>query len=153
MPNTSILPHLEEEADDMPKKFRNIDMENFELTWDGKPFGGTLGDKIFLFPGEVVVMPKYLVNFAAMNLARKIYKRKAFAEFKGTEHEKANANIRFRNPEEEIKLQKLMVADNFPEQQIEIKEETKSEELFVCDKCGMKAKSAFGLQAHMRSHK
>lgn len=162
MPNICILPQNEGvESNDTPKKFKNIDNENFELTWGNKPFGGTLGDKTFMIPGEVVVMPKYLVNYAAMNLARKIYKRKAFAEFKGTEVEKANGMVRFVNPEEEIKLMKLMVADNFPLESvleptpiptipIEIKKEEGKEESLVCEICQFKAKSKFGLMAHKR---
>lgn len=158
MPNTQIIPQTAEESNDTPKKFKNIDVENFEITWDGKLFGGTLGNKQFIAPGEVVTMPKYLVNYAAMHLARKMQKRKIFSEFKGTEHEKSNANIRFINPDDEIKLQKEMVALNFEDgfgetkEGIGFKSEVKEEESLKCDQCGVVAKTKQGLAAHKRSH-
>lgn len=141
MPNSTILPQaLENESDDAPKKFRNIDIESFEFTWNSKPFGGMLPERVRSYqeqkdetdfngkiissrmitkyeilkgiePDEVVIMPKYLVNYAAMHLARKMYKRKMY-EGK-TEAERSVGIVRIVNPEEEYKLQIQMVTDNF----------------------------------------
>jgi len=156
MPNFLILPQgIEEESDDTPKKFTNIDKEDFVQTWDGKPY--------VVKAGETGIFPKYLVNVMASNLARKIYKREAYAAFQGTELEKQRAAVRFVNPEEEVKLAKLMVAANFPEEpkpaepvmptaetvidksQVETPPQT-----FNCDKCEFKAKTKAGLAAHRR---
>ncbi len=203
MPNYQILesvPNPEDGTDiekDAPRFFTNIDTEDFEFTWDGKPFGGifpdrmksrqenitqrVLNDKGFaesvvgakivydfvkpLVAGETVTMPKYLVNYAAAHLARKIYKREAFAAFKGTEEEKKHAAIRFVNPEEEIKLMKKMVAKNFPDQIVEepkmptaqtVIDKTqvdKTKDGVKCDQCDFVAKTELGLKAHRRKHK
>lgn len=156
MPNICILPQgLEDEADDAPKKFTNIDNEVFTQHWDKKPY--------VVNPGETVILPKYLVNVMASNLARKIYKRQAFAAFEGTELEKRNAAIRFVNPDEEVKLMKRCVAANFPEESQE-KEVAPTKETvidkeqvemppapkFKCEKCEFIAKSQAGLAAHTR---
>ena len=152
-----VLPQgIPEESDDAPKKFRNIDTEVFEDNWDGIVH--------IVQPGEVVIKPKYLVNHMAMHLARKMYKRQAFAAFQGTEREKQSASIRFVNPAEEHKLQVLMVADNFPEvakpeapiiptaetvvdkSQVEIPPKP----TFKCEKCEFTAKSKAGVLAHAR---
>lgn len=119
-----------------------------------------------ILPGETVTMPKYLVNYAAMHLARKIYKREAFAAFQGTEMEKRNAAIKFVNPEEEMKLMKKMVAANFPEEKVEeavmptaesVIDKTQVEKAqdspLKCETCGFISKSELGLKAHRRKHK
>lgn len=156
MANFLTLPQgLDNESDDAPKKFTNIDKEDFTQTWDGKPY--------IVKAGETVIHPKYLVNVMASNLARKIYKRQAFAAFQGSELEKKNAAIRFVNPEEEMKLAKLMVAANFPEEKkpepiaptaSTVVDKTLVEEqpkpTFKCDKCDYTAKSKAGLLAHQR---
>jgi len=168
MPNITILPQgLENESDDAPKKFRNIDTEDFVCTWDGKEY--------LVKVGEVVSHPKYLVNYMAMHLARKIYKRKIFAG--KTEAERSIGILRFVNAEEEMKLMKEMVADNFesmvqkPESITETltptptsdstipttrkeEERKKPEEVsFKCEVCGFVAKNKVGLSAHKRFKK
>ena len=158
--NICILPQgLSDEADDIPKKFTNIDTEDFSQFWDGKEY--------IVKAGETGLYPKYLVNRMASNLARKIYKRQAYASFKGTDYEKGNASIRFVNPEEEVKLMKLTVAANFPEvkqeQPIMPTAETVIDKklvemppkpIFKCEKCEFTAKSKAGLLAHdRRKHK
>ena len=162
MPNTTILPQgLENETDDAPKKFRNIDTEDFACMWGGIEH--------VVKPGEVVIKPKYLVNFLAMHLARKMYKRKIF-EGK-TELERSVGILRYVNAEEEMKLQTQMVADNFEQTPEESKpelipeleptstipkeekkeEEKKPEEVsYKCDVCGFIAKNNIGLSAHKR---
>jgi len=203
MPNYSILesvPNPEDGTDiekDAPRFFTNIDKEDFEFTWDSKPFGGifpdrmksrqesitqrALNDKGFvdtvtgqktvydfvkpILAGETVTMPKYLVNYAAAHLARKIYKREAFAAFKGTAEEMKHAAIRFVNPEEEIKLMKKMVAKNFPDQIVEEpklpdaktvidqSQVDKTVNPLKCEDCDFISKSELGLKAHRRKHK
>jgi hypothetical protein len=167
MPNICIIPQgLENESDDAPKKFRNIDTEDFVCTWDGKEH--------IVKAGEIIIKPKYLVNFMAMHLARKIYKRKIF-EGK-TEAERSIGILRFVNAEEEMKLMKEMVKDNFeeepkePEPQSEpektpepiptqtenlpeekMEETKKPEEVSCkCEVCGFVAKNKVGLLAHKR---
>lgn len=156
MANFLVLPQgVEEESDDTPKKFTNIDIEDFEQTWDGKPY--------VVKAGETGIFPKYLVNVMASNLARKIYKRQAYAAFQGSELEKQKAAIRFVNPVEEMKLAKLMVQENFPMAPIpelvkptseniidKSQVETPSKPTFKCDKCEYVAKSKAGLAAHSR---
>lgn len=151
-----ILPQgLSEESDDAPKKFTNIDTEDFVQTWDGIPYT--------VKAGETATFPKYLVNVMCANLARKIYKRQAFAAFQGTELEKKNAAIRFVNPVEEGKLAKLMVAANFPQEAKpepvaptaenvidKSQVETPAKPIFKCEKCEYVAKSKAGLAAHRR---
>ena len=170
LPNITILPQgLENESDDAPKKFRNIDTEDFICTWDNKQY--------IVKAGEVVTHPKYLVNYMAMHLARKIYKRKIF-EGK-SEAERSVGILRFVNAEEEMKLMKEMVADNFEEEIPKISvpplepsstttstpepistptilpevkaEEKKPEEVsWKCEICGFVAKNKVGLLAHKR---
>ena len=171
MPNITILPQgLENESDDAPKKFRNIDTEDFICTWDNKQY--------IVKAGEIVTHPKYLVNYMAMHLARKIYKRKIF-EGK-SEAERSIGILRFVNAEEEIKLMKEMVKDNFEEETPKIsvpplepnstttstseptliptipteekkEEEKKPEEVsWKCEICGFVAKNKVGLLAHKR---
>ena len=170
MPNITILPQgLENESDDAPKKFRNIDTEDFICTWDNKQY--------IVRAGEVVTHPKYLVNYMAMHLARKIYKRKIF-EGK-SEAERSIGILRFVNPEEEMKLMKEMVKDNFEEETPKISvpplelnltttstieptftptippemktEEKKPEEVsWKCEICGFIAKNKVGYLAHKR---
>lgn len=154
--NILVLPQgLENEADDTPKKFTNIDNEDFVQTWDGKEY--------IVKAGETGLFPKYLVNRMAANLARKIYKRQAYASFKGTEWEKGNAAIRFVNPVEETKLMRKIVAANFPEEKIEepvmptnetVVDKTQvvlpPQPTFKCEKCEFIAKSNAGLLAHAR---
>jgi hypothetical protein len=163
MPNITVIPQgLENESDDAPKKFRNIDTEDFICTWDSKPY--------LVKAGEVVTHPKYLVNYMAMHLARKIYKRKIF-EGK-TESERSIGILRFVNAEEEMKLMREMVKDNFEEVKEPIKapefspeptpvstipteekkeEEKKPEEVsWNCEICGFVAKNKVGLLAHKR---
>ena len=168
--NTSILPSSEEEAFDAPKKFLNIDTEKFEFTWDGKLY--------VVHPGEVAMYPKYLVNYAAMHLAKKIYKRQMFANFKGTEMEKGNANIKFVDAKEQKNLQDKMVALNFPDR-VEVGRTTETTTTNVpqetsvptqpvtttvapqpantslrCEKCNRDFKSPLGLHNHsLRMHK
>ena len=198
MPNFTILPQgLAEESDEAPKKFTNIDTEPFSFHWDGKPFGGMFPERMSVEeidetnpdgtvmkrkvyevtkpfePGETVTMPKYLVNFAAMHLARKIWKRTAVSNFQGTEYEKKNAAIKIVNPEEEVRLMNKMVAANFPDNNGTTKEppipevskenvidktlveEPPKEEKkkFKCEVCGFEAKNANGLRLHSRKHK
>lgn len=206
MPNTTILSPTEEESENTPKKFRNIDTEEFVFTWDSKPFGGSLPERMRgwkeevidrdmmgketgrrmvqryeilkpILPNEVVVMPKYLVNYAAMHLARKIYKRKIFAG--KTEVERSVGILKFVNAEEEMKLQKEMVADNFstetsptetpietpvaiptptvatptqtiPTEEKKEEETKKPEEVSWKCECGFIAKNKVGLLAHKR---
>ena len=120
-----------------------------------------------ILAGETVMMPKYLVNYAAMHLARKIYKRESFASFQGTEMEKKNAAIKFVNPQEEWKLMEQMVAKNFPDKIVEEAKMPTAEDVidktqvdkteqptgFKCDQCDFVAKSELGLKAHRRRHK
>jgi len=155
--NTSILPNLESEAYDVPKKFLNIDNEVFTFHWDGREY--------VVHPGEVKDYPKYLVNYAAMHLARKIFKRQAFANFKGTEHEKGNANIKFVDAKSERELQEKMVALNYPEKIVDVKNEESpiletripiepAKVLPRCEKCNREFKSPLGLSNHnLRMHK
>ena len=170
MPNSTILPQgLENESDDAPKKFKNIDTEDFVSTWGGR--------ERIVKAGETVTEPKYLVNYMAMHLARKMYKRKMF-EGK-SEAEKSIGIVRTVNPEEEYKLQIQMVADNFetlpeapefpkapelkpeptpePEPKPDLpitpekKEEGKPEDVSKkCEICGFVAKNKVGLLAHKR---
>ena len=175
MPNTSVLtPDVNKgETNDTPKKFKNIDTEDFEFSWDSV--------KTIVLAGQTIDLPLYKVNYAAMHLARKIYKRKIF-EGK-TEAERSVGILRFVNAEEEMKLMKQMVADNFetipetpifpkapeiiPEKPPETpeptpnpittteekkeEEEKKPEEVsFKCEVCGFVAKSSLGLLAHKR---
>ncbi len=163
MPNTQILvPDIDKgETNDTPKKFRNIDTEDFEFSWDNV--------KTIVPAGAVIDLPLYKVNYAAMHLARKIYKRNIFAG--KTEAERSIGIVRFVNPEEEWKLQQQMVADNFPKESQaepqkslepaiptpsipeEKKEEVQETNPLLCKTCGFTAKSAFGLKSHQRKHK
>ncbi len=148
MPNTSILPDIPEESIDAPKKFKNIDNESFDCTWDNIIYT--------VQPGEVVTHPKYLVNYMAMHLARKMYKRKQLAEFVGSEWEKSNANIRLSDPEEEKKLQEQMVAVNFEGISETSKiEEVKMEETkeFKCAVCGKTFETSNKLRGHQMGAK
>ena len=119
--NTTILPQgLPDESDDASKLFTNIDTEDFICKWDGIPH--------IVKAGETVTKPKYLVNFLAMHLARKMYKRSVFAG--KTEAEKAVGVFPIRNEVEEKKLQEQMVKENFPQNNetltsSEVKEEVK----------------------------
>lgn len=190
MPNTTILPQgLDSEADDVPKKFTNIDKEDFEFRWDSKPFGGVLPDRMrswqeeiidtdatgkeigrrkvqryeFLkpiAPNETVIMPKYLVNYAAMTLAKKMYKRDSLAEYKSTPIEERIGFPKLRDEDEEKKLQEKMVAENKApelEEPEEVKEfpvgvstGEKRKQDFTCEVCEFVAKSALGLVSHKR---
>ena len=188
-PNFTIIPQgIAEESDDAPKKFKNIDSEEFVFHWDGVPFGGVFPDRIScqqedivdtngnpskkrvcqvlkpILPGETVIMPKYLVNFASMHLSRKMWKRQAMNAFVGTDYEKKNAAIKIVNPEEEVKLMKQMVAENFPEEPKPVESvaptsetvidksqvETPAKPIFKCEDCEFTAKSKAGLAAHRR---
>lgn len=120
MPNTQILPEIEGEDVDTPKFFTNIDTEDFSCNWNGKDYT--------VRPGQTVSYPKYLVNYAAMHLARKMNKREALAKFQGSDLEKQHAYIKFVDPINEMKLQALMVAKNYQtEKEEEIVEEKKVE--------------------------
>lgn len=164
--NTKILPDVPGETVDTPKKFRNIDKEPFEFTWDGVPFGGALpgraerteevnefteidkdGKKVLkrdvtthytitkgIEPGEVVIMPKYLVNYAAMHLARKMFKRQAIDNYvpekaDRKELEIPNARIQIVNADKEMALQKQMVSDNFESEKEEKEEKVEEVEI------------------------
>ncbi len=177
--NTTILPQDEEkEPNDVPKKFTNIDKEDFSFNWDGRPYS--------VKAGETATYPKYLVNYAAMHLARKMHKRHMIDSFvperEDRKHiELQNANIRIVNPKHEIELQKKMVAANFegevpapepapePEDTVteipvgvkEAQSGTQTTETpketpkpgVKCGECDFVAKSEFGLKSHMRKHK
>ena len=160
MPIVNVLPQgLEDEADDAPKKFRNIDTEVFVDSWDGIEHT--------VQPGEVVTKAKYLVNHMAWHLAKKIYKREAYAAFQGNEFDKQRAAVKVINPEAQWKLMKQMVADNFPEEKVEeavmptaenvvdkTQVEAQPEPSLKCEKCEFTAKSKAGLLAHgRRKHK
>ena len=145
--NTQILPPVEGESFDAPKKFTNIDKEDFEFTWDNI--------KYTVKAGETVTLPKYLVNYAAMHLARKIVKREALEEAARSgknPNDRLGAAVLIRDENKEMELQKKIVVANFSEETKE-EGENQSKEEFVCEICGFKAKSALGLQAHMRKHK
>ena len=152
MPNTKILADIQGESVDTPKKFTNIDNESFEFTWDSKLLGGVLGNKTKIEAGETVIMPKYMVNYAAMHLARKIHKRECWKGL--SEAERMQGPIRFVNAEEEMKLQEQMIVENFPKV-VPAEDESKAEPPkteFKCQNCEFIAKSAFGLQVHQRKH-
>jgi hypothetical protein len=104
MPITKILPDLEGEANDTPKNFTNIDKDEFVFSWDGIEYK--------VKPGETKSLPKYLVNYAAMHLARKIIKREAFDKFKN-DKEKSNSMMTFRNEAKEKELQDQIVKANY----------------------------------------
>lgn len=159
MPIVNVLPQgVENEADDAPMKFRNIDTEVFTDSWDGIEHT--------VQPGEVVTKAKYLVNHMAWHLAKKIYKREAYAAFQGNEFDKQRAAVKIINPEAQWKLMKKMVADNFPEEKVEEadmptadnvvdksqveKTEEKPDTSLKCEKCEFTAKSKAGLLAHAR---
>lgn len=192
MPNTQILPPLEGESEHTPKIFRNIDTEGFEFTWDGKPFGGALPERVRswqeevidrdmmgkeigkrivwrheilkpILSGEAVTLPKYLVNYAAMHLARKMVKREVYAG--KTEAERSIGIVKFVQPEREMELQKLIVKDNFPPESTSATEmspvhyvshsglgvkpgELKRE--YICDECGQKSPTPAGVVNHKR---
>lgn len=160
MPIVNVLPQgVENEADDAPMKFRNIDTEVFTDSWDGIEHT--------VQPGEVVTKAKYLVNHMAWHLSKKIWKREAYNAFKGTEMEKQRAAVQVINPAEQWKLMKKMVADNFPEEKIEEptmptadnvvdkkQVEIQPDPSLKCEKCEFTAKSKAGLLAHgRRKHK
>lgn len=114
MPNTQILPPVEGEANDAPKLFHNFDNEDFEFSWDGITYKVKSGD--------IVSLPKYLVNYAAMHIARKIYKRESIKRFNGTKEERqVSIHVRDRSNDRviaEIDLQKRAVAKNFNEEEL-----------------------------------
>ena len=112
--NTKILPDVEGESIDAPKKFKNIDKEPFECTWDGIRYE--------VQPGEIVIKPKYLVNFLAQNLSRKMIKRALIEKIDPKQRQTGLYKI--VDTEKEKELQEIMVADNFEK----IAEETVSEE-------------------------
>ena len=161
--NTTILPQdPEKEPNDAPKKFKNIDKEDFTFSWDSRPYT--------VKAGETVTYPKYLVNYAAMHLARKMHKRHMLEAYVPEKEERRhieiqNANIRIVNAEHEMALQAEMVAANFQEStrpveppvQPETPKEPETPEVpkanFVCETCGFEAKSKLGLGSHMRKHK
>lgn len=155
MPIIEILPmNVNEESNDAPKKFTNIDKEDFVFTWRGEKDSHTYTVKT----GETQTFPKYLVNFACTHLARKIVKRelrKKFIEEHPTENYK-NADFATRNEEMEKKLHIKMVWENLPEekkqelQAVKEGEIDKPKEEFKCDVCGFVAKSKFGLATHKR---
>ncbi len=188
--NVETIPQgIPEEADDAPKKFRNIDKEEFAFNWDGKPFGGIFANRMkvtqgadedgnpktfytllkAIQPDEVVSLPKYLANFAAYKLAKKMFKRDSVIGFNETPPAERVGLPTLTNEKEEKKLRAQILADN-PEVKaiiekggLEIKSEAKKEEpvevpigvpeKFKCDKCDFEAKSKIGLISHMRTHK
>jgi len=160
MANIQILPQAENIPNDAPRKFKNIDNEEFGFSWDGLPY--------VVKAGATEIYPKYLVNYAAMHLARKIIKRAAFNEYK-TEEEKGNKLIRFVKPDQELELMREMVQDNpdapvlkgepeIKEKDVGVEESKETtpvgkEEGFKCEKCDFVAKSKIGLISHSRKHK
>lgn len=143
---------------DIPKKFKNIDKEPFEFSWDGKKLGGMLGKKEEIKPGETVTLPRYLTVHAAKHLTKKILKREAIDEMKKTrEYERygdqviKHARINFRNDEKGQELVKKMLAPNFEGEEEEEKEKSKGE--FVCEVCGKECGSRIGLISHSKTHK
>jgi len=142
--NIKTLPDVEGEPNDAPKKLTNFDIEDFEFGWNNV--------KYVLPAGETGTYPKYLVNFAAMHLARKIVKREARAAQKDDEHVR-QAMYSIRDDLKEKELREKAVAANFPEKQEEVKEQQeapKEKSPLKCETCGFEAKSAFGLRAHIR---
>lgn len=204
MANTKILPDIQGESNEAPKKFTNIDKEGFEFWWDGKPFGGTFIDRmksheeevinldgkierkiVYEFtkpiePGETVIMPKYMVNYAAMHLARKMIKRENMAAISAKNEEFVkHAAWKVRDEMKEKETQEKIVAANFeapkqpeistelPKISVEVPKELPETETtegkpevykpvdalpssLICTDCGFPAKSLFGLAAHLR---
>lgn len=168
MPNSTILDiNIESESNDAPKKFKNIDKEDFEFNWNELKYS--------VKTGEIQVLPKYLVNFAAMHLAKKMVKRELMEKIPSNARETGLYKI--RDPKREWELQKEMVKENFPEEPslepvlnpvpeptIEpvIEEpileqskpteipQTKPKEEHKCDVCGFVAKNKIGLISHKR---
>jgi len=193
MPNTSILPNIEGEAGDSPKKFTNIDTEGFEFWWDGIPFGGCLPERVkitkkeillsngekdyktiyeilrLIEPGETLMFPKHIVNYAAMHLARKMRKREALEAFKGSEYDRQRSAVKIVDVNMEMELQKKIVAANFPQENVQpepiqppvsqpipeptpepVQKQQKEVKKVKCDICGFEAASNLGLSSHKR---
>ena len=154
----SVLPDKDGESIDTPKKFTNIDKEEFEFQWGGIVYT--------VKPGETVIHPKYLVNHAANHLARKMVKREKIEESilkhgKDVQNEKMGAMLNFNDPVRSGEIMRAAVAVNFPNNVYpgQEKEEDKVEEKvldkgegWVCEECGFIAKSEFGLKSHKRKH-
>ena len=102
MPNIQIIIPKEGESVDTPKKFKNIDDEVFECTWDGIVHT--------VKPGESVIKPLYLVNYMAMHLARKIVKREMVKAIPVAKRQ--SGLYRVRDEKKEKELQEQMVAEN-----------------------------------------
>ncbi len=170
--NPTVLPDDPKESFDTAKKFTNIDSEPFQFNWDSKPFGGTLGNKEEIKSGETVIMPKYLVRYAALHLAKKIVKREGIEEKRkhplykkhGEEFIK-NIGYTIRNPAREKELIKEMIAKNFEEEPKIVSPEPKvvpepsvekaEEKKFKCDfpGCDFSTNVKIALLGHQRKHK
>lgn len=152
-----VIPFKEGETNDTPKLFTNTDKEDFEFSYKGSDDRWI---KYVIKPNETRTFPKYLVNYAATHLTKKIMKREAFAAEPDEKIRKMGL-IKWDNEEEAKELSAKMVAKNYKddivlsEPKIE-KEEEKKEEVetednpLKCDVCGFVSKSKFGLQAHKR---
>lgn len=156
--------NVNEESNDVPKKFTNIDTEDFEINY---LLEGTNKYHTWVKAGETVTLPKYLVNFACTHLARKMVKRQLMAKAKaeGKNLAKDDYPIRDENIEKELHIK--MIAENLPkkeepkevqksevsEKPIEGSEEPKGDTSWKCPQCDFVAKNSFGLASHLRKHK
>jgi len=101
----TILPQgIDTEADDAIKKFTNIDTVDFDFSWDNKWKR--------VRAGATVQMTKYLVNYAAYHLARKMFKRDAVKSWEAIPPANRRGLPAIHNDSEEVKLQIQMVAQN-----------------------------------------
>ena len=102
----TILPQgMKTEEDDVPKKFTNIDTVDFDFRWNSKWKR--------VQAGWTVIMPKYLVNYAAYHLARKMFKRDSLKAWEETPPSKQKSGFpTIRDDVSEIKLQLKMVVKN-----------------------------------------
>lgn len=174
-----VIDESKGETNDTPKKFKNIDKEDFEFSWDNV--------KKVILAGEIWDGPLYKVNYAAKHLGRKMIKRQKIEESEAAGMSYADRakswTFEIRDELREIELRKEMLALNFPEaakpepekvpekpkdtdppaEPGQVNKDTanqdgqpkKSEEVnnLKCDSCEFVSKSEFGLQSHKRKHK
>lgn len=101
---TILLQNEKVESNDVPAKFTNIDKEDFTFQWDGK--------KKLIKKGQTVTIQKYLVNYAAYHLAKKMVKRDLTEEWKNTPIDQRTGFPNITDERKEYGLQKQMVAKN-----------------------------------------
>jgi hypothetical protein len=159
------------------KEVETIDIDGLGNRIVSKTVVASYDVKRGILPNEIVTLPKYLVNFAAMHLARKISKREAIESYvpenlARKQHEVSHAMIGIHNEEREKELQKLIVGCNFGRPFVGVKQDEKTfngigykedgeqedtspnassvDDDLICEICGFVAKNPTGLIVHKK---